>query len=83
MIHTVQTYLMEPSSLVLTALVALNEDLRTEEAFQGYNDDFEGTGRLLQELWDLYYAPFLRAETPEELVNAWYENTFENARIAF
>ncbi len=74
---------MEPSSLVLTALVALNEDLRTEEAFQGYNDDFEGTGRLLQELWDLYYASFHRAETPEELVNAWYENTFENARIAF
>jgi hypothetical protein len=74
---------MEPSSLVLTALVALNEDLRTEEAFQGYNDDFEGTGRLLQELWDLYYAPFPRAETPEELVNAWYENTFENARISF
>ncbi len=74
---------MEPSTLVLTACLALNEDLRTEEAFQGYNDDFEGTGRLLQELWDLYYAPSHRAETPEELVDAWYENTFENARIGF
>ncbi len=83
MIHTVQTYLMEPSSLVLTACLLLDKDLQNEEAFAGYVNDFEGTGRLLQELWDLYYAPFQRAETPEELVNSWYENTFENARIAF
>jgi hypothetical protein len=29
-----------------------------------------------QFVWDLYYVPFHRAETPEELVNAWYENAY-------
>ncbi len=74
---------MEPSTLVLTACLALNEDLRTEEAFQGYNDDHEGTGRLLAELWEVYYGAFVRAETPEELCAAWYEQTFEDCRISF
>jgi hypothetical protein len=47
-----------------------------DSGFCGYLDDHEGTTQLLNELWDLYYAPFHRAETPEELVNAWYENAY-------
>jgi hypothetical protein len=70
---------MEPSTLVLTALLQLNEQLRTDDAFCGYMDDHDGTARLLEELWDLYYAPLHRAELPEELVNAWYEQFFQDA----
>jgi hypothetical protein len=47
---------MEPSTLVLTALLQLNEQLRQEDAFCGYLDDHAGTARLLAELWDLYYT---------------------------
>jgi hypothetical protein len=39
-------------------------------------DDHKGTARLLDELWDLYYAQFQRPETPEELVDVWFENFF-------
>jgi hypothetical protein len=74
---------LEPSTLVLAALAALNEDLRDNDAFLGYTDDHEGTTRLLTELWDVYYGAFHRAETPEELVCAWYEQTFEDCRIEF
>jgi hypothetical protein len=65
---------MEPSTLVLTALLQLNEQLRQEDAFCGYLDDHAGTARLLAELWDLYYAHMDRPESPEQLVDAWYEN---------
>jgi|688.fasta_scaffold60228_8 hypothetical protein len=68
---------MEPSTLVLTALLQLNEQLRQDDAFCGYLDDHAGTGRLLAELWDLYYAHMDRPESPEQLVDAWYENEYE------
>ncbi len=67
---------METSTLVLTALLQLNDSLIKDEAFQGYEDDNKGTQRLLDELWDLYYAQFIRPETPEELVDIWFENFF-------
>jgi hypothetical protein len=67
---------METSTLVLTALVQLNDNLINDEAFCGYDDDYKGTARLLDELWDLYYAQFIRPETPEELVDVWFENFF-------
>ncbi len=70
---------MEPSTLVLTALLQLNEQLRTDDAFCGYLDDHDGTGRLLADLWELYYSAFHRAETPEELVVAFYENAAYHA----
>lgn len=68
---------MNPSTLVLTACLQLNEELRDNDAFAGYNDDAEGTARLLAELWDIYNAngPVGQAELPEELVECWY-NTF-------
>ena len=44
---------MENSTLVLTALVQLNDELLNDDAFCGYNDDPEGTARLLDELWGL------------------------------
>ena len=69
---------METSTLVLTALLQLNAQLMNDDAFCGYTDDHDGTARLLSELWDIYYAPFHRAELPEELVNAWYENFYAN-----
>ena len=67
---------METSTLVLTALFQLNKELSTNDAFCGYNDDHTGTQQLLEELWDLYYAQFIRPETPQGLVNIWYENFF-------
>ena len=69
---------MEPSTLVLTALLQLNEELRTSDAFCGYTDDHDGTASLLIQLWDLYYAPFVRAEHPQELVDGWYDNFYAN-----
>ena len=69
---------MEPSTLVLTALLQLSEQLRTSDAFCGYLDDHDGTARLLSELWDQYYAHFVRAEHPEELVDGWYETFYAN-----
>lgn len=67
---------METSTLVLTALIQLNDNLLNDDGFQGYVDDYKGTARLLDELWDLYYAQFQRPETPEELVDVWFENFF-------
>jgi hypothetical protein len=67
---------METSTLVLTALVQLNDNLINDDGFAGYNDDYKGTAKLLDELWDLYYAQFIRPETPEELVDIWFENFF-------
>jgi hypothetical protein len=67
---------METSTLVLTALTHLNDNLLQDENFQGYVDDYKGTARLLDELWDLYYAQFQRPETPEELLDVWFENFF-------
>jgi hypothetical protein len=67
---------METSTLVLTALVQLNDNLINDDAFCGYVDDYKGTARLLDELWDLYYAQFIRPETPEELIDVWFENFF-------
>jgi len=67
---------MQPSTLVLTALLQVHTQIVDDYGFCGYIDDADGTARLLAELWDLYYAPFHRAETPEELVNAWYESVY-------
>ena len=72
---TYNTY-MENSTLILTALLQLNEELRTNDAFCGYNDDHNGTQKLLEELWDLYYAQYIRPETAQEMVDIWYENFF-------
>ena len=67
---------MNPSTLVLTACLQLNEQLRDNDAFAGYNDDEDGTSQLLAQLWDMYLAfhPDCRAETPEELEECWYES---------
>ena len=67
---------MQPSTLVLTALVQLNDNLINDDGFAGYTDDYKGTGQLLDQLWDLYYAQFVRPEDPEELVDIWFENFF-------
>jgi hypothetical protein len=67
---------METSTLVLTALVQLNGQLINDDAFCGYVDDSKGTEQLHNELWDLYYAQFIRPETPGDLVDIWYENFF-------
>ena len=67
---------METSTLVLTALVQLNDNLINDDGFAGYNDDSKGTEQLHNQLWDLYYAQFYRPETPEELVDIWFENFF-------
>ncbi len=67
---------MQPSTLVLTALLQVHTQIIDDDGFCGYIDDSKGTEQLHNELWDLYYAPFQRAETPEELVNAWYENAY-------
>lgn len=67
---------METSTLVLTALLRLNDDLMHDDAFMGYTDDHEGTARLLDELWELYSAAHFPAETPDELVSAWFEHFF-------
>ena len=69
---------MNPSTLVLTACVQLNEQLRDNDAFSGYNDNEDGTVRLLAELWDIYNAngPFGQAELPEELMECWYNSFF-------
>ncbi len=67
---------MQPSTLVLTACLQLHNQIVDDDGFCGYLDDHQGTTQLLNELWDLYYAPFQRAETPEELVAAWYEDIY-------
>lgn len=67
---------MESSTLILTALTLLNEELTNDDGFNGYNDDLEGTTRLLNELWELYSTAYFPAEDPEDLVTAWYENFF-------
>jgi hypothetical protein len=69
---------MTPSTLVLTALAQLNEQLVNDDAFMGYDDDIDGTCQLLADLWSIYEAfqPDSRAETPEELVNSWYEDFY-------
>jgi hypothetical protein len=78
---------METSTLVLTALAQLNEQLTTDDGFCGYNDDQDGTVRLLNELWTIYYdsqmLPFQDAlGCPEELVNAWYEQFYADEEAA-
>jgi hypothetical protein len=69
---------MTPSTLVLTALALLNEQLVNDDAFMGYDDTQDGTVQLLSELWDIYLAfhPDSRAERPEELVESWYEDFY-------
>ena len=72
---------METSVLVLAALAQLNAQLITDDGFCGYNDDQDGTARLLDELWTIYYGsqmlPFQDAlDCPEELVNAWFEQFY-------
>jgi hypothetical protein len=67
---------METSTLVLTALLQLNDNLINDDAFCGYDDDSKGTEQIHNQLWDLYYAQFIRPETPEELVDIWFENYF-------
>ena len=66
---------MENSTLVLTALVQLNDELLNDDAFCGYNDDPEGTARLLDELWGLVPTVAFDA-TPDDLVTAWYDQFF-------
>ena len=69
---------MTPSTLVLTALAQLDAQLQTDDAFCGYTPDADGTTQLLADLWSIYEAflPDSRAETPEELVNSWYEDFY-------
>lgn len=78
---------MQPSTLVLNALVLLNEQLMNNDAFCGYNNDQDGTVRLLNELWTIFYdsqmLPFQDTlETPEELVNAWFEQFYSEMEAA-
>lgn len=72
---------METSILVLTALAQLNAQLITDDGFCGYNDDQDGTARLLNELWAIYYEGQMlpsqdALDYPEELVNAWFEQFY-------
>lgn len=69
---------METSTLILTALLQLNDELKDDDSFCGYTDDHEGTARLLSELWDIAYTAICEPwqdefTSPQELVNAWYE----------
>jgi hypothetical protein len=59
--------------LVLAALSLLNGQIRDNDAFCGYEDNWAGTVRLLDELWELYTADGPLFRTPDELVCAWYE----------
>ncbi len=63
---------METSTLVLTALLQLNEEIRDNDAFLGYTDNHKGTGRLLSELWEIYTSSGPQPQSPSELVDAWY-----------
>lgn len=66
---------MQTSTLVLTALAQLNEELINDDAFCGYNDDPEGTARLLDELWA--QVPHVAFDaTPDDLIDAWYSHFF-------
>jgi hypothetical protein len=67
---------MEPSTLVLAALSLLNEQIRDNDAFCGYEDNWAGTSRLLDELWELYTANSPKPANPNELVCAWLEELY-------
>ena len=69
---------MDSSVIVIGALSQLNDDLRDNDAFAGYNDDEDGTSQLLAQLWDVYlaYDPNFRSEHPQELVACWYLSFF-------
>ena len=71
---------MENSTFVLTALLRLNEELLTDDAFCGYNDDPEGTARLLDELWGLN-AHLTTFSTVDDLIDAWYTNHFAKEEL--
>ena len=74
---------MQPSTLVLTALLQLNEDMRDNDAFLGYTDDAAGTVRLLEELWEQYSLLPSMDATADDLVEAWYLTTLgEDAAFA-
>lgn len=72
---------MQTSTLVLTALAQLNEELLNDDGFCGYNDDLEGTARLLDELWGI--VPHVAFDaTVEDLITAWYDQFFANEGVA-
>ena len=64
---------MQPSTLVLSAVLEIHKQIVDDDGFCGYLDDQDGTAQLLNEVWDLYYAQFNRPDTVEELVNLWFD----------
>jgi hypothetical protein len=74
--------LMETSTLVLTALAALNEDLLNDDAFAGYSGEHDEVQRLLTELYDLVYAHGDPLPTAALLVDAWYEQFYADQEAA-
>lgn len=72
---------METSTLVLTALLQLNNELINDDGFCGYNDDYTGNARLLDELWEIYCS-MTPAKTPQDLVDAWYDQFYASEEAA-
>ena len=70
---------MQPSTLVLTALLQLHQELSHDDGFAGYEGDADAQARLLAELWEQYLAHPFPAEHPQELVDGWYFSFYENA----
>ena len=72
---------MEPSTLVLSALLQLHVDMHGNDAFCGYEGDAAAQTELLAELWEAYYAAPSAPETAEALIVAWYEITFPEEEV--
>ena len=64
---------MQPSTLVLTATLELHNQIVDDDGFCGYNDDQVDSERLLNDMWELFYRERDHIETPDDLVQFWWD----------
>ena len=67
---------MQPSTLVLLALLNLNTELTAYPGLCTYVDSSEGTLKLLEQLWDIYRESPKSYTTVGFLTETWYEKHY-------
>ena len=68
---------MQPSTLVLTATLQLHNEIIDDDGFNGYSDDQADSVTLLNDMWELFYENRDHIDTPNDLVQFWYDHLLE------
>ena len=73
---------MQPSTLVLLALLNLNTELTAYPGLCTYEDSPEGTLRVLGQLWEIYLESPKSFTTVGFLTESWYEKHYIAADVS-